>query len=254
MTEYLRAEGYKLTHRFSYTFGFLGIVLGGEALMLLLLKYASGGADNTFSDVVSVLPMMFSFGLYLAVAVCDMVFSDQYKQGTLKNEASYGLPRSRIYLGKLLAAALAAVAFCALILAFYVLLSRAMFPTGVGDDITSPVSAAVYLGRTLSMAFPAWLGALGFFHMLLFVTRGSTSATVIFVAVLFADQILDIMRLFLPKLEKLVSLIQGCSLNVPFDLISQGNMDLFRAWGVGMGWLAVSTVIGLVVFRKREIS
>lgn len=254
MSKYLRAELYKVTHRTTYAGGFLGLMFALEAAMLLLLKFASGSAENTFGDVVFVLPMTLSLGLYMAVVVCDMVFSDQYKHNTLKNEVSYGLPRVRIYLGKLAAAILTAVVSCALIFIFYLALGRLLFPVDSANDMATLGKIFAMLGRSLAAAFPAWLGALGLFQMLLFVMKGATSATVAFVLILTLDQALYIMRIFLPKLDAVLLTIKGCLLNVPFDTISAGRPDIPLAWCIGLGWFLVSTAVGLLVFQKREIN
>lgn len=251
MDKYLGAELYKVFHRRTYTLGLLAFLLGGEALLLFLLKTAGFSNATTFNDVLGVLPMTLSMGLYLVPAVVDIVFSDQYKQNTLKNEVSFGLPRGRIYLGKLAAACLTAVALCALVLAFYVGLGMLMFPV---QDAALTANQYAALGRSLAAALPVWLGGLGFIHMLLFVSKGSVSATVIYIFILSAGNILDLAGLFLPRLVKLFATIQDWLIAAPMNGILRGAPDMSNAWLVGMLWLGVSTLIGLLTFQKREIS
>ena len=128
MIDYLGAELYKLAHRRTYTLGFLAVVFAGIALLFWLLKYAAGSAVNTFDSVGYVLIMLLSMGLFLTPVVCDMVFSDQYKINTLKNEVSFGIPKTRLYLGKLAAAILAAFVFCGIIILGYLFFGRLLFP------------------------------------------------------------------------------------------------------------------------------
>lgn len=251
MDKYISAELYKVLHRRSYTLGLLAFLLGGEALLLFLLKTAGFSNATTFNDVLGVLPMTLSMGLYLVPAIVDIVFSDQYKQNTLKNEVSYGLPRGRIYLGKLVTACFTAVAFCALVLAFYVGLGTLMFST---RDAALTANQFAALGRSLAAALPVWLGGLGFIHMLLFVTKGSVSATVIYIIVLSAGNILSLAGLFLPRLAELFAAIQDWLIAAPMDGILRGAPDIPNAWLIGMLWLGVSTLIGLFCFQKREIN
>ena len=251
MGKYLSAELYKVCHR-KYPLGFLGIILGLITLVLVLLWQNEGpGAD--FAFMAGALSMMLSAGLYLVVAVCDMVFSDQYKYNTLKNEVSYGLPRARIYLGKLLSTIIVAVALCAVIVAFYLGLNLVLFPLGAGVD-----AALETLGQALLVAFPLWLGGLGLFHMLLFVMRGSTAASIVYVVLVavLGGGTLDLFVLFMPKLEPVVRVIKTCLLTTPFDRLITGNTNglIAYAWILGLAWLAGSTVVGLIAFRKREIS
>ena len=251
MGNYLNAELYKILHRRTYTLGMLGFLLGGEALLLILLRTAGFSNATTFNDVLGVLPMTLSMGLYLVPAVVDIVFSDQYKQNTLKNEVSYGLFRGRIYLGKLLAACMTAVALCTLVLAFYVALATVMFP------VREPALAAEQFsqfGASLAAALPVWLGGLGLIHMLLFMSKGSTSATVIYIVILSGGNILDLMQMFLPRLAPVLSTVKYWLVATPMDGVLRGVGDLSYAWMVGMLWLVVSTLIGLIYFCKREIN
>ena len=92
-------------------------------------------------------------GLYLAVVVADEVFSDQYKNDTLKNEVSFGLPRRRIYLGKLVTAAGIGLLLAFLTLLVYAVLCRVLLPGAVGDW----VQVQTFLFRLLG-ALPLWMG------------------------------------------------------------------------------------------------
>lgn len=251
MGKYLRAEIYKALHRKTYTGAMLALVLGGEALLLFLLKTAGFSNATTYDNVMSVLPLSLTAGLYLVLAVCDLVFSDQYKQNTLKNEVAYGMPRGRIYFGKLLAAAAAAVVFCAIVMGFYLGVGALMFPVRDGAAVTAQF---LHLGKSLAVALPVWLGALSFAIMLLFVLKGAATVAVVYVLVLSLDGILTLMRLLLPKLDKLCAFLQSCLIGAPMETVTNGTFDIPYAWAVGMAWLAVSAVIGAICFQKREIS
>lgn len=249
MVKYLSAEIYKLTHRKTYLFGFFAFILDGIAAFMVLCKYNAGnGASLNF--FLMNLPPLFMTGMFLVLMVSDMVFSDQYKFNTLKNEASYGLPRTRIYLGKLIATALAAVVICAIIILFYAGIAAILFPVedGMGEVLT-------HLGQTLALSLPLWFGGLGFGYMLLFVMKGSTSATMVYVLVLgMGDTILDLLEMIQPKLTEALEAVRSCLLMTPFNQMDVSPAALSHTWLVGMSWLVVSTLVGAVVFQKREIN
>lgn len=246
MVKYLNAELFKVRHRV-YLFGFLAVVLGGISAMFMMLK-ANSGPGTTAESVLWVLPLALSVGLYLVVAISDMVFSDQYKYNTLKNEVSYGLPRFRIYFGKLIATAIMCVALCAVILAYYFSLSVALFP-----QEGTLLEMMKLLGQMLLQALPLWLGGLGLYQALLFLVRGSTAATVIYVLVVGAlDSVLKLLGMLMPALAETIQKILTCLLQTNFAVA--GSIDLPHAWLVGMVWLAVATLVGAVVFQKREIN
>lgn len=249
MVKYLNAEIYKLTHRKTYLFGFFAFILGGVTAFMVLCKYNAGnGASLNF--FLMNLPPLFMTGMFLVLMVSDMVFSDQYKFNTLKNEASYGLPRTRIYLGKLIATALAAVVICAIIILFYAVLAAILFPVedGMGEVLT-------HLGQTLALSLPLWFGGLGFGYMLLFVMKGSTSATMVYVLVLgMGDTILDLLEMIQPRLSEVLETVRSWLLMTPFNQMDVSSAAIGHAWLVGMSWLVVSTLVGVVVFQKREIN
>lgn len=251
MLDYLNAEFYKVTHRRGYLLGMLGFLFGGGALLLFLLRFATGEAQNTVEVAVGILMMALSVGIYLALMVCDLVFSDQYKLNTLKNEMSYGIPRGRVYLGKLAAAIVTAVVICLLMVAFYLVLALLFFP--MEGKLTDLLSA---LGKALAGVLPIWLGALGLGLMLLFATKGSTIATVIFVLLMGPlDSVLQLLEMFVPKLFEVIEAIRpwllGNGLN---GLIMEGTLKLSYTWPLGMAWLLATTAIGFIAFQKREIN
>lgn len=246
MGKYLNAELYKVCRRV-YLFAFLVVVLGGITAMLMMLK-ANAGPGATAESVLWVLPLVLSVGLYLVVVISDMVFSDQYKYNTLKNEVSYGLPRFRIYFGKLIATAIMCVVLCTVILAYYFLLSVALFP----QEGTLPEMMKM-LGQMLLQALPLWLGGLGLYLALLFLVRGSTAATVIYVLVVgVSDSMLKLLGMLMPTLAEAVEKLLSILLQTNFA--TAGVIDLPHAWLVGMAWLGVVTLVGALVFQKREIN
>ncbi len=254
MLKYLRAEFYKAFHRRAYTGGALAFLLGGEIFLLLLIKF-TGNPLVSLDGIISVLTMALSVGLYLVLMLCDLVFSDQYKLNTLKNEVSYGVSRGRIYLGKLIASMGVAVLACLLALAVWLGVGGALFPveTPLGELLPQ-------LGMILAGAIPLWLGGLGFCHMLLFVTKGSTMATVLYVLVMgAADTCMKLIALFSSWFVEPYQAIRAWLPPVPFetlagDVAADPGAALLHAWLVGLVWMGASTVIGYVTFQKREIN
>lgn len=251
MGKYVGAELYKVTHRRTYILGMLAFVLGGEALLLFLLKTAGFSNATTYDDVIGVLPLTLTVGIYLIPAICDIVFSDQYKLNTLKNEMAYGTPRLRVYFGKLLAAVITAVVFCGLFTVFYLGAAALLFPV---TDGAAAAGELARIGKALAVALPVWLGALGFTHMLLFVMKGSVSAVVLYLLALSLGDILELMSLFLPKLQDFCGLVQRYLINAPMDTVMNGSFDIPYAWTVGMAWFVACAAIGAICFQKREIS
>lgn len=252
MLNYMRAECYKVLRR-KYLPGFTLVILICELLLLSGWVYtnANGNQIDFYTGGVTAV-MFFSLGLYLLVAIVDMVFSDQYKHNTLKNEVSFGIPRTRIYLGKLLVEILLGAVLVLLFMVFYeVLCYFALLPGEPG----SAADAMTVVGWCLLCALPQWLGVLAVTHMLYTLVRSSTFAAVAVVCLVtvppFVFNILAILGSDLcARLIRLMplSLIDNASTVV-------GDWGyLGTSWAMGMLWLVVSTALGLALFKRREIT
>lgn len=254
MIEYLGAEYYKLVRR-KYLYILFGVIAAGELLLIGLWRWsASMGNPITFGSGLELGVNFFSMGLYLSLLLSDLVFSEQYKSGTLKNEVSAGISRGRIYLGKLLSAELLGALFCAAVLIWYAVVCRVLLPAGDADR-----ESLVGLGFALLCALPLWMGALGLANLLFFLMRSNTVAAFSFVAFLWlyggALNLLTFVNH--PILSKVASALYRISLTAPFDHSLPSSPDwAFFGWclAVGLGWLAVTTAVGLPAFRKREIN
>ena len=202
MGNYLSAECYKAVHR-KYIYIFSAAMLGLVAAFMLLLRVEgmSQSGDGmlmvqrvSVSELLGILAMALSAGLYFLMIAADIVFSDQYKYNTLKNEVSYGLPRWQIYLGKLTASALTAGILCLVLMGGYIGIGCVLFPAG--EDFGTNLAT---FAKWLLIALPLWLGGLGFFNMLQFLIKGSNAATVFYVMVVFLGSgFMDLMEVFLP--------------------------------------------------------
>ncbi|MGN8967719.1 ABC transporter permease [Intestinimonas sp. HCP28S3_D6] len=257
MLDYLRAECYKMLHR-SYLWIALLIVGGLELVLVLLWAWLNGDAVNmTASAGFTMVLYLLSAGYYATAITSDIVFSDQYKCNTLKNEVACGLPRSRIYLGKLFASCLLSIGACAVLLGWYALLCALLLP---GDG--AALEALKVLGFALLCAFPVWLGSQAFYLFCFFSIRGNTAATIVSVCIIaLFGQMLTFLSLLVslpaPALADALLAVRGLLLTTPLENITDAIWDWSRvgwAWAVGAGWCVGTTALGLWCFRRREIS
>lgn len=253
MVDYLRGECYKVSHR-QYLYITLAVLMGLEALLVVLWAWMNGTgggmAHIAGADGFSMVASMLSIGFYASVLMADMVFSEQYKFNTLKNEVSFGLSRSRIYLGKLAVEIAVSLAVCLLALVWYGVLCAVLLPGG--GDWADAVSR---VGFSLAGHLPVWLGCLGFTHMLFFTFRNNTVASFLAVGVTAAAP--TVLQLLAVLVSRRFLALYGLLYTSPVEDLARHYGDwsvMGRSLAVGLGWFAVSTAIGLAVFRKREIS
>lgn len=248
--DYIRAEFYKVLHR-KYAYWFLLAMLAGVGLLVGGYAFANANGNQIdFASGAGMLSIMLSIGLYCTLLTGDLVFSDQYKFNTLKNEVSYGVPRMRIYLGKFLVSCVIAVVLCIIIIGFYIAACWLVLP----HDPARDGEILKYIGFSVLNALPLWLGAQAVSLLCLSFIKSSTMASFAFLGLL----------LFLPGALKLLALlidpvfmtIRGYMLVTPFD--SQFVLGDWAAFGkncvIGMGWFVAATLVGMFAFRKREIN
>ena len=255
MREYLSAECYKLFRR-KYFYGALIVCLLLEGLLLWSSWFTSinGNTHSTFAMAAFMLQTLLTVGMYATLVTGDLAFSDQYRFTTLKNEVSYGIPRSRIYLGKLAAATLAAVIAAAVMLGFYLLGAWLLLPHGAGDG-----EALALAGYWIAGAFPLWLGAQGVAILCCFHMRSAAAGAFLSVFLLAVLPCIFQMLGYLvhPAFLAVYHCFPGDMLGrFPSDMLGQPVIDWSyagRCWLVGLAWLIGSTAVGMVLFRKKEI-
>ena len=251
MADYMRAEFYKVLHR-RYTYVFLLVILACEGLLVAGWAFTNAnGNDVGFDFGAGMLAMMLSVGLYCTVLTGDIVFSDQYKFNTLKNEVSYGLSRLRIYLGKLLVSCVTAVVLCAIIVVTYVGMCWVVLPHNVatvGQTLSS-------LGYCLLVALPVWLGCQALTMMFFFLMRSNTVASFLIVGIIMAvPQVLKLLgALVHPVFQYLYSVMLTPVLDSAPNMVGDWSL-LWFSCAVGAGWFLVSTILGAVLFNRREIN
>lgn len=250
MRNYLAAECYKVFRR-KYPYLTLLVVLALEGLMLwgYWFTWANGNTGMDFYSAAITVVMLMSIGLYATVVTGDMVFSEQHKYNTLKNEVAYGLPRVRIYLGKLLVSALVSLIGAVVMVGFYLVGCWILLPHGASDQ-----AALEAIGYVLSGALPLWLGAQGVVLAAYFLVRNTTMAAFLAVALLgVLPSILQLCGLLIhPAFETIRQFMPAVMLENLRDQAFQWDY-VGQCWAVGLAFLVVSTVVGILTFQKEEI-
>lgn len=249
MLNYMRAEGYKLLRR-KYLYIFLGTMLALETALALMIVLPDFGNNHvTFANSIGILSTLMIMGIYFGLLMGDMVCSEQYKHNTLKNEVSFGLSRSRIYLGKLAVAVVAAVVLCVLIIGYYIGLCYVIMPHSPADG-----EALKNIVLRCINTLPLWLGSLGLCHMALMLINNSTMA---------AFGAIGLLTLLPPAFKLLAHFVHD-GFWVAYSLMLTTHFgDTYTlpelttpmaVTAIGLGWAVVTTAIGLALFRKKEIS
>lgn len=255
MMSYIHAEFYKVFRR-KYTWITLVVVLGLEALMVAAWVFSNSHGNNVdFYTGATMLCTMLSIGFYATLLTCDMVFADQYKNSTMKNEVSFGIPRSRIYLGKYVVELALSVLFMVVMAAFYLgLCYLALYRDPEVDGLAMQI-----VGYCLLTALPLWVGVLACTCAFRFLIRSDLWASIA------SACIFGVLPVVLEICGALFSTTPaGTAINFVHQYMPTTIVDnapyiagdwayCGQAWIVGAAWLAAFSAIGLLAFRRKEI-
>lgn len=254
MLNYIRAEVYKLLRR-KYTYIALGVMLALEALLVWGFVFInSNGGHSTFANNVLIITMMGGIGFCTCLLTGDIVFAGQYKNSTLKNEVSFGLSRTRVYLGKFIVQTLLSLAYMVIMVMFYV----AGCWLFLFQDPEMDWKAVQIIGYFLAVGLPLWVGGQAAACMCQFLINGDLAASFVYVGMIFASNAFieltgliiqgGVGRTLLKIYEHLPSPMLETAKSVVGDPVFLG-----KAWIVGLFWVAACTAIGLYGFYRKEI-
>lgn len=255
MLNYINAEWYKLRHKKAPLIG-LALLLGLETLCLgpgFAQEFQN--MDYAHMEVLAAfLAAVLPFGLFFAPSFAAYVYDGQYGQEALKNEIVYGIPRSRIYLGKLFTAILTGTGTAVVVLLWYFLFA-ALLAQNVGGLISETWKT---LSLTLVAAWGTWVAALAFTFFLMFSFKSSALALTIsylFSGLSFSLNLVGygVGSAMPPWNGDPLWWVARFSYTVPYHGVVQGTCTLGAGLVNSLAWVAGTTALGLWIFQKREV-
>lgn len=260
MLNYIKSELYKTFHR-KYLYIFTGIcclLCIGVNLVVFYQNHVSPGAVP-LEGMLAIGMMMFPAVAYLMLITTDIVYSDEYKHGTLKNVISYGIPRWQVYFGKLIVSTIVTFLCGAVILGVFLLSAFLACPM---TDQNAKIASLfwTYIGG----AIPLWVSGISLAIMLFSIVRSSTAASFIYAGILAAlgpilqlleYYISDVFRSFRAWLPMTVFDDWSSCLTYSAPEVSEiFSSGLFaHSWATGVLWIVGTCFIGFLIFRKKEI-
>lgn len=269
MVNSIRAELYKLTHR-AYFYGF-NLCCAAFALLvvgcLCYIKFTAAPSAELVNFPFALTPLYLGMpiGLYLVMVGGDAVFSEQYKYNTLKNEVSYGLTRTRIYLSRLIVTLLLMAVIFVVTMGVYLLASLVLL--GIPSDAVALDSFGMNAAQSVQMvmgmlgfyvlaSLPLWLGSLAIAIACLFLIRGSNIAGMGFLVLMVGvPALLDKLGYYVhPFFRQLYHLTLNYSMDLVTSSTTLGWAVIGRCWIIGLSWAVIATAAGLFFFSRREIN
>jgi len=245
MLNYIRAELYRTSRR-RVVYAVLLLLLLGELLVCILEGYAT-----QFSEMVYLLSIMMVLGMYLVIPLAYLSLSNPLQNNVLKNEVSFGLPRSRIYLGKLFTAGIICVLTCGAMVGFYLGVTWLGCPHGGAE---AEQTALLILGHILAASLPLWLGMLGVSVMVFLLVRSGGGTVLLFLLLTLVPFVMNLFtEINLPVFQMVGRIGVGLLPTEHFFPVNQETPAIAYNWILGMGWLGGSTALGLYLFQRKEL-
>lgn len=252
MLNYLSAEWYKL-RKTKGIFVAFGVLL---ALIFLIFLPKFWYVEPSFGVYAAAYLAFLPVGFFLAPIFASKVFDDQYGRGTLKNEVTFGIPRYRSYLGKLAMGALTGTVAALIVLAFYLLLS--FISHGAQEEYLLIYAEACLHGTLLTL--PLWLASMSMAFCLQILIRNSAAAIATDYLILLVGTPLSIMEFEGEIYSPVLRFFNRWFFVAPFRAVygenaldGLGLSGLEYSWLIGVGWVLVTSIVGMSVFSRKEI-
>lgn len=258
MINYIRSELYRLLrNRGAYLFVLICSALLTSA-NVVLAAVAHNEVNFPYANTD------FAFGLFytsfnilflLCITVASIVFGNEHNNHSLKNSISYGINRGSIYSGKLIVEIIYAL------VAFTVITGVDIGTAYLLLEDSGPESLKL-LYETSFVALPLLLFALSLTNCFLFIieSNGTAIAAIIGLGVAYPiiNGYLGMKFKLFARLNKILPWNMITAIKFDHDKMEMilpwaGRDGYMNYWLFGIFWMIVFIVIGLAVFRRKEV-
>lgn len=255
MFNLIKAEMYKSFRRL-YSKVFLAVTGGGVILLNVLLSVINrnvSGSTFTRSEMLIVYMVCLAIGMYLAIVTTDLVFSDEYKHGTLKNTVAFGYTRTEIYFSKLISACVITVLMALLIVFIAVVTCWPLFESDAAEVRT----LGLFLEYALAVT-PLWLSQVAL-SVAVWANVKNSNFGAVFVALFTAmvPGVLDIAAMITEKpiFSDIADILPASQFSEYQSLTDISEIvTLFPRFSViGVSFFVGFALLGWLAFYKREI-
>lgn len=251
MLNYIKSELYLHFNRKGvYTLiGSAGALCIG--LFTAIVLAASDSIVNQFglSTLLSMGVNVLMVSVYLVLIVMSMTCSEEHKFLTFKNTIASGMSREKLYISKVISTILVSSIAAIAIVSIYLVAGALIL--GLGDDFTYSMLSE-FLRRFL-LAAPLWMGAIGIGIFLSFLFKNENAFSITYVMIfLMAGNIIDLLSYFV--WDK-IGYLRNILLTTQFKLLANPeltSMDVTKIAGIGIMYLVVFSILGVIYTRKMD--
>ncbi|SHD75679.1 ABC transporter permease [Schnuerera ultunensis] len=249
MINYIKAELYRNLNR-PYYWNFVILISIAGLLLNIITKITAVSDQMSLVEVMTIGIQVINVPIFLVIMMIDMVTSEENKNLTLKNVVSFGIPRNKIIISKIIATAILSIVAALIILTIFLGSGTILF--GLGEDFSMDILRDFSL-RILA-AIPLWISGISVGTFISLVFKNNTIFSFLY-AILFTmtglvTQILS--RLLSEKFMYIHKILITTNLmSLRYDVVGKDAM-IFAAI-VGMGYTILFTILSILYFSRKEV-
>ena len=203
-----------------------------------------GIPQNNLWSMVNYLFTDSDVGILTAICICVFITSE-YSMGTFKNSVSRGFSRTEIYISKFIVSVVSAII---IILLFVIGGTVVAF---ICTPIEAEVNAVQMIAMILTYLLLASASASMYLMFAMMFRRTGVSVAASICMIVFVSSIFQVLEVFV---ENLSDYSKFWILNT-FTIVEQSCLDgkIYIPVLIGLGYIFVTSAIGMLMFKKREI-
>lgn len=249
MLNYIKSEMYRNFNR-AYYWTFITITAAVTLLFNILIKSTGNMPNMNLSELMFVGIQVINLPIFLVLMMVDIVTSEENKNLTLRNVVSFGIPRNKIIISKIITTVI--LSSIAALIILTVFLGSGAILLGLGKDFS--IDIVRDFSFRLLAALPLWIGAISVGTFLGIVFKSSTVSSFIYFGLFsMTGNIVNLLKIVVSDKFKYIHkiLITTNLSNLRSEVIS--NEIFISAVLVGLGFTVLFTILSMVYFNKIEV-
>lgn len=245
MFNYIKAEMYKWLRRPLLYVSSLIIM----SLIVFIFLVVSDNAPMEARGVLISIANEFLSAILIFVVILTSIFLEEFKEGTLKNIASYGLNKEKIFLGKIIIESIIFIMICIACLITFII---CIYAFTIPYEGYSNASLLLLLTKFL-VGLPLYLGGIALVNMLMLFCKKEFLLPILYIIILNSRQIILYLEYKVSKSFIYVYRLLLTSQLSKLKIMESINSGMISIALIGAVYTIVFVLIGMKIFRKQEI-
>lgn len=219
-------------------------------LSMICFRTIYGMNDGAFGyNLIIFAEGVFAIPYYTSIFIADIVFGRDYPDPRIKDKATIGLNRTKLYLGKFIAELLLAFLFLVVAVAGFIGIT-VLFQ--FGDGTIDSLTIFDFIEKVI-VATPLWIAGVAMGNMFLFVFRNKRKAFIAFFAIVLVTprviMFLAAEPFKLPPFTWITNILITPEFNALQFFFTMNSTKILL---LGIIYTAAACAIGIISYQKRE--